>query len=112
MKTLILPIALTLIAAERGLAIHQDEGMKPVREPHTGWFGGRRGSGSQIKNNDVLMSSAMHSFTGIEGIDHDTKAPPTEETKKNKKNSSSKPKVNEEKNVEMIKKEPEYVNGK
>ena len=54
------------------------------RTPSSGWFGRRRRTSSKnddLSHQEVLKASstAMHSFTGAEGIDHKTVATSTDE---------------------------------
>ena len=91
MRALFTFVILILISAEDCFASHGSDGMTPSQKPKTGWFGGRRGSESHGKDTDVLKTSAMHSFTGVEGIDHTVHLPPADE-KKNTKTSKPEPK--------------------
>ena len=106
MKLHIIYIALTVIPANVNSAHRSNDGMTPIPQPKNGWFGGRRGSDSN-GSNDVLKTSAMHSFTGIEGIDHDVHPPETDEKKDCKKSKKSQAQVKEVKKVEK----EEHING-
>lgn len=69
-------LLLILMALPCCHAHHCGEGATPTRKP--GWFNGRRRSESDeshTKDMSILKTSAMHSFTGIEGFDHNTESP-------------------------------------
>jgi len=118
MKTLITIIILLLFITDGSLALLHDEDMMQPSNPKHGWFGGRRSTKESLaKGEDVLDTSAnMHSFTGIEGLDHQTNTRPVVHEKSgDKKIDKSKARVKDIKNVKEVTTEEEVYaleNGK
>ena len=92
MSKLLLPVLLILIAIESSVS------------NQFVWFKrGRRGSDSHTRGTDELKSSAMHSFTGIEGMDHSTEKTPEDSMKiKEVKHEVKKVVQTEEDNLELL----------
>ena len=70
--SLLTPLILSFFSA---CAQNVNDHIRTDNPPKTGWFGRRRGASSSsddITHREVLKTSstAMHSFTGAEGIDH------------------------------------------
>ena len=102
MKSLI-PIVLILINSSCVVAHDSNEGIPSIKQG-SGWFGRRRLPKTDNNDKDDLVkTNAMHSFTGVEGIDHHTKDIPTHE-------DLSKRATVEVKEVKEIKEE-ENING-
>ena len=74
MKHIINYILLASIVATHCSSLNCVEGTSP-NSSRFGWFGRRRGSDSHIDDIDLRKASAMHSFTGAEGFDHNTLEP-------------------------------------
>lgn len=80
-------LLLTSIVATHSSSLNCDGETSP-NSSRFGWFGRRRGSDSHIDDIDLLKTSAMHSFTGAEGLNHNTMEPTNVD--KMKKNNKSK----------------------
>ena len=78
--SLLTPLILSFFSAD---AQNVNDHIRTNNPPKTGWFGRRRGaslSSDELTHREVLKASstAMHSFTGAEGIDHTSVVTPVE----------------------------------
>mmetsp|Transcript_3866 Transcript_3866/g.5577 ORF Transcript_3866/g.5577 Transcript_3866/m.5577 type:complete len:146 (-) Transcript_3866:256-693(-) len=109
--TTIISVLFLIADVSSAHSIHDEDITLPSQTKH-GWFGGRRSSESLDSSgdgdgDDVLKTSAMHSFTGIEGLDHEADLHPAvhKKTDDDKKTKKSKPDVKDIKTVKEVHKE-------